>query len=446
MFLWKISGTFLLVLCVIFGFISFIYCQPTYNRHRCLGSVNETASNTYISNLDSLLNSLSSKASVNSFYNDSSYGIYSLFLCRGDVSAATCQTCVSNATQLIRQRCPTRKRAIIWYDECMLRYSKVSFFGRAQTSPWLMMWNIQNTTSPDGQNYRALGLIYSLIDEVPYTEMMFGTDEKVVANGNQRGYALVQCTRDINSSSCRSCLGQLTEEILQCCQSRRGWRILSPSCYLRYEENLFYHKSMAPVSPVPVTPQPTPSYGGKEASNTKKIAIITVSSLAAAGAALLGFWYYSSSCRKQRPTGEGMSEEILLPNFKGSNHPELEGGLYATVEDHSGEMHCFSLTAIQTATNNFSDANKLGQGGFGPVYKGELPNGKEIAVKRLSIRSSQGLEEFRNEVILIIKLQHKNLVRLLGYCLEGDENFSSTSTWPTLVLMPSCLIQLKVRN
>ncbi|KAL5839803.1 hypothetical protein ACOSQ4_012411 [Xanthoceras sorbifolium] len=421
MFLWKISGTFLLVLSVIFGFISFIYCQPTYNRHRCLGSVNETASNTYISNLDSLLNSLSSKASVNSFYNDSSNGIYSLFLCRGDVSAATCQTCVSNATQLIRQRCPTRKCAIIWYDECMLRYSNVSFFGRAQTSPWLMMWNIQNTTSPDGQNYRALGLIYSLIDEVPYTEMMFGTDEKVVANGNQRGYALVQCTRDINSSSCRSCLGQLTEEILQCCQSRRGWRILSPSCYLRYEENLFYHKSMAPVSPVPVTPQPIPSDGGKEASNTKKIAIITVSSLAAAGAALLGFWYYSSSCRKQRPTGEGMSEEILLPNFKGSNHPELEGDLYATVEDHSGEMHCFSLTAIQTATNNFSDANKLGQGGFGPVYKGELPNGKEIAVKRLSIRSSQGLEEFRNEVILIIKLQHKNLVRLLGYCLEGDE-------------------------
>ncbi|KAH7569070.1 hypothetical protein JRO89_XS06G0097500 [Xanthoceras sorbifolium] len=331
MFLWKISGTFLLVLSVIFGFISFIYCQPTYNRHRCLGSVNETASNTYISNLDSLLNSLSSKASVNSFYNDSSNGIYSLFLCRGDVSAATCQTCVSNATQLIRQRCPTRKCAIIWYDECMLRYSNVSFFGRAQTSPWLMMWNIQNTTSPDGQNYRALGLIYSLIDEVPYTEMMFGTDEKVVANGNQRGYALVQCTRDINSSSCRSCLGQLTEEILQCCQSRRGWRILSPSCYLRYEENLFYHKSMAPVSPVPVTPQPIPSDGGKEASNTKKIAIITVSSLAAAGAALLGFWYYSSSCRKQRPTGEGMSEEILLPNFKGSNHPELEGDLYATV-------------------------------------------------------------------------------------------------------------------
>ncbi|KAK1557505.1 hypothetical protein Q3G72_025965 [Acer saccharum] len=283
---------------------SFIDCQPTYNKHLCLSPVNERASNTYTSNLDSLLISLSSKASVNSFYNDSSNGIYSLFLCRGDVSATTCQTCVNNATQLIRQRCPTRKHAIIWYDECMLQYSNVSFFGRAETSTALMMWNIRNTTSPDGQNYGALALIYSLIDEAPYTDMMFGTVEKVVANGNQHGYALVQCTRDINSSSCRACLGRLTEQIQNCCQNRRGWRILSFSCYLRYEEYLFYQQSMAPVSPVPVMPQPMPNDGGKGGSNTTKIVIITVSStLAAVGGAILGFWYYSSSCRMQRPIG-----------------------------------------------------------------------------------------------------------------------------------------------
>ncbi|TXG47191.1 hypothetical protein EZV62_026485 [Acer yangbiense] len=271
--------------------ISFIDCQPTYNKHLCLSPDNERASNTYTSNLDSLLISLSSKASVNSFYNDSSNGIYSLFLCRGDVSATMCQTCVNNATQLIRQRCPSRKRAIIWYDECMLRYSNVSFFGRAETSAGLMMWNIQNTTSPDGQNYGALALIYSLIDEASYTDMMFGTVEKVVANGNQNGYALVQCTRDINSSSCRACLGRLTEQIQICCQNRRGWRILSFSCYLRYEEYLFYQQSMAPVSPVPVMPQPMPNDGGKGGSNTMKITIITVSStLAAVGGAVLGFW------------------------------------------------------------------------------------------------------------------------------------------------------------
>ncbi|KAJ0082059.1 hypothetical protein Patl1_11034 [Pistacia atlantica] len=80
-----------------------------------------------------------------------------------------------------------------------------------------------------------------------------------------------------------------------------------------------------------------------------------------------------------------------------------------------------NLETIQVATNNFSDANMLGQGGFGPVYKGTLGDGKEVAVKRLSSCSEQGTEEFTNEVLLILKLQHKNLVRLLGFCIDGEE-------------------------
>ncbi|XP_019076788.1 G-type lectin S-receptor-like serine/threonine-protein kinase CES101 isoform X1 [Vitis vinifera] len=80
----------------------------------------------------------------------------------------------------------------------------------------------------------------------------------------------------------------------------------------------------------------------------------------------------------------------------------------------------FSLVSVMAATNNFSDENKLGKGGFGPVYKGILPGGQEIAVKRLSRDSTQGPEQFNNER-LIAKQQHRNLVRLLGYCMEGEE-------------------------
>ncbi|KAF5202241.1 Receptor-like kinase, partial [Thalictrum thalictroides] len=81
----------------------------------------------------------------------------------------------------------------------------------------------------------------------------------------------------------------------------------------------------------------------------------------------------------------------------------------------------FDLNMIRTATNNFSDANKLGEGGFGAVYKGELADGQEIAVKRLAKNSGQGAQEFKNEVVLLHKLQHRNLVRLLGFCLSGEE-------------------------
>ncbi|XP_062117146.1 cysteine-rich receptor-like protein kinase 10 [Humulus lupulus] len=81
----------------------------------------------------------------------------------------------------------------------------------------------------------------------------------------------------------------------------------------------------------------------------------------------------------------------------------------------------FELNTLQIATNFFSELNKLGHGGFGPVYKGLMSNGQEIAVKKLSLTSRQGVREFTNEVKLLLRLQHKNLVTLLGCCVEGPE-------------------------
>ncbi|CAN1222086.1 G-type lectin S-receptor-like serine/threonine-protein kinase RKS1 [Linum grandiflorum] len=90
-------------------------------------------------------------------------------------------------------------------------------------------------------------------------------------------------------------------------------------------------------------------------------------------------------------------------------------------EDKDSNVPIFGVTEIFTATNNFSLDKKLGQGGFGSVYKGILLDGKEIAVKRLSQTSKQGVQEFKNEVRLVSKLQHKNLARLLGCCIHEDE-------------------------
>ncbi|PON85818.1 S-receptor-like serine/threonine-protein kinase [Trema orientale] len=85
------------------------------------------------------------------------------------------------------------------------------------------------------------------------------------------------------------------------------------------------------------------------------------------------------------------------------------------------ELHIFDLDGILVATNHFSVKNKLGQGGFGSVYKGKLQDGRELAVKRLSSSSGQGIEELKNETILISKLQHRNLVKLLGCCIQEEE-------------------------
>ncbi|KAK4836638.1 hypothetical protein QYF36_025637 [Acer negundo] len=81
----------------------------------------------------------------------------------------------------------------------------------------------------------------------------------------------------------------------------------------------------------------------------------------------------------------------------------------------------YNLNDIEVATDNLSIENKLGEGGYGPVYKGVLPDGQEIAVKKLSKTSTQGFEEFKNEVMLTAKLQHINLVRVLGFCIDREE-------------------------
>ncbi|KAI5002299.1 hypothetical protein ZWY2020_026949 [Hordeum vulgare] len=78
-------------------------------------------------------------------------------------------------------------------------------------------------------------------------------------------------------------------------------------------------------------------------------------------------------------------------------------------------------SVIRIATSNFSEENKLGEGGFGQVYKGMMPDGQEIAVKRLSQGSKQGLPELKNELLLVAKLQHRNLVKLIGACLDGED-------------------------
>ncbi|XP_057962715.1 G-type lectin S-receptor-like serine/threonine-protein kinase B120 [Malania oleifera] len=105
-----------------------------------------------------------------------------------------------------------------------------------------------------------------------------------------------------------------------------------------------------------------------------------------------------------------------------SNQFSGPGDLIGEGRQRNGpELPLFNFDCVSIATNYFSHENKLGQGGFGPVYKGKLPGGEQIAVKRLSKWSGQGLEEFKNEIILIAKLQHRNLVRLLGCCIQGEE-------------------------
>ncbi|XP_048425857.1 G-type lectin S-receptor-like serine/threonine-protein kinase At4g27290 isoform X1 [Pyrus x bretschneideri] len=133
-------------------------------------------------------------------------------------------------------------------------------------------------------------------------------------------------------------------------------------------------------------------------SNAKKMRIIISTTVLSTGLLILGLALLFYVWKKQHQKGKlGRSQKEDL------------------------ELPLFDLMTIVSATSNFSIENKLGEGGFGSVFKGTMEDGQEIAVKRLSQSSRQGLDEFKNEVTHIAKLQHRNLVKLLGCCIQEDE-------------------------
>ncbi|XP_047319854.1 G-type lectin S-receptor-like serine/threonine-protein kinase At1g11410 [Impatiens glandulifera] len=155
----------------------------------------------------------------------------------------------------------------------------------------------------------------------------------------------------------------------------------------------------------------------RRSAQPKRVTYIIVAStiipLAIIGA-LIVFWFITQKRRKDRKRN---NRHMLFTTANGSSSSQEN----STRETHIDDFPFFDLSTIVASTDNFSISNKLGEGGFGMVYKGRLRNGVEIAVKRLAKNSGQGTEEFKNEVCLIAKLQHRNLVRLLGSCVEHHE-------------------------
>ncbi|KAL2472428.1 Receptor-like serine/threonine-protein kinase SD1-8 [Abeliophyllum distichum] len=142
-------------------------------------------------------------------------------------------------------------------------------------------------------------------------------------------------------------------------------------------------------------------------------------------ALLILLCYIKHTCRvtpiSEHGESRGNGEVTLLEqSTKNAASIEMQREIILELNREDQQLSWFNFNVVENATEHFN-TEKLGEGGFGPVFKGQLPNGQEIAVKRLSKKSVQGVKEFKNEVTLISKLQHRNLVRLLGCCIQGEE-------------------------
>jgi len=166
-----------------------------------------------------------------------------------------------------------------------------------------------------------------------------------------------------------------------------------------------------PAAIVPPTPGVVPSERHKRilGRRGKVLVIALVVPLAASFLCLVSFFRYRS-----HQNGKATKDKAKI-------NVQKDGALVWELEGTSSGFTIYELSQVLEATCNFSEENKLGQGGFGPVFKGQFPDGLEIAVKRLASHSGQGFTEFKNEIQLVAKLQHTNLVRLLGFCSHGEE-------------------------
>ncbi|KAM4101940.1 hypothetical protein ACB094_05G184300 [Castanea mollissima] len=382
----------------------------------------------YQSNLKSLLSSFSSNANLEFYATtkgpNTSAPVYGLSNCRGDVTSQVCRECVQAAVKELTNKCSRQKVAVTWYDECILRYSNWSFLTTVDERPRFGLLNTQNVTDQDKFNQLVntsmIALLTDLAREISNVSTgakKFGT-RQVNISAFQTLYNLLQCTPDLSGADCYNCLLDAIKLVPWCCGGKQGGRIVFPSCNIRYELYPFYR--MAATAPLPspgLEPPPPDSVSGPKGKGKISPVVIIAIVVTIAASVVLVILAYCFLSRRARKKSDAINEESskqsdgLLNYHAASEIPA----------DFAVESLQFDFVTIEAATNKFSDDNKIGEGGFGKVYKGVLLDGKEIAVKRFSSKSLQGLEEFKNEIILIAKLQHRNLVRLLGFGIEGGE-------------------------
>ncbi|XP_017219881.1 cysteine-rich receptor-like protein kinase 10 isoform X2 [Daucus carota subsp. sativus] len=399
--------------------------EPEYLYHICRNHTDYRPNSIYLANRKSLLSTLSSNATRNHGYYNSTAGgnsneiVYGASLCQGDLVAKDCRDCVTAASEDIGNKCPNQTYGVIWYGECTVRYDRKNFFTSFGTGDDLLevlLYNSGNVT--DEAQFQPVfantmnDLVTRASDGKPLNDQIIKGFAVETANltSLQSLYALAQCMPDLPKRDCTRCLrGAIS--LLQTHNNSVGGRALAASCTVRYEMYPFFRdiaiapppsQGTSPTSPPRTTTPNTfnrPKGNGGD-SSSKLVVPIVVPICVALAIFFIGYYCF---IHRRKKIGSTLQE--------GTGGDEI-----STVESLQ-----FDLATIEAATNNFSPDNKIGAGGFGDVFKGVLANGQQIAVKRLSKGSGQGAKEFQNEVVLVAKLQHRNLVRLLGFCLQTDE-------------------------
>ncbi|KAH1082891.1 hypothetical protein J1N35_022652 [Gossypium stocksii] len=320
---------------------------------------------------------------------------YAMVQCRLYLSPADCLTCFDAALARIRNCSATAANgARVIYDGCFLRYESNNFYDQSTQEGHSMICGNESASEPNSFQATVQDVLANLQVATPKIKGYFAATTKKVGDsgGNATVYGMAQCIETITKIGCHDCMQVVSTDIQRCPPNTNG-RAVDVGCFLRYSNSPFFADNQTTdITPFLSTPS----------SSSKRNGIIGG---VVGGAAFLSLiiamliWFKQTS----RPKGSPIRGDIL-------GATELQGPINYKYKD------------LSTATKKFSNQNKLGEGGFGDVYKGVLKNGKIVAIKKLAIMQSRRAKlDFESEVKLISNVHHRNLIRLLGCCSKGPE-------------------------
>ncbi|KAJ0983302.1 hypothetical protein J5N97_011557 [Dioscorea zingiberensis] len=332
--------------------------DPLY--YVCSNDSNYTSNSPYKANLNLLLSNLSlhtspTPASPTPPKASPGSSLHGMATCRGDITSTTCPECLNTSVHTIAKLCPRQKSAAIWFSECLLRYSNQNFFSIVDTSFKLYIQNDAQVPEPKRFSVLLGNLMDELATYAAFNSTRMFAFRAVDFTSSVKLYGLTQCTRDLSQRDCYSCLQRVIKNITSV--GKQKVKGLSRSCVVGYEfsENLSPDtegdapaappsSSIPPVSSVP--PKGTSTTGK---SKTKAIAIVIPSVVGALLIFVICLCLWRWRARRVKST--------LTITDDGDEPEEWR----ATV--------VIDLVTLKHATDNFSDESKLGQGGFGSVYK-----------------------------------------------------------------------------
>ncbi|KAI3699250.1 hypothetical protein L2E82_43426 [Cichorium intybus] len=312
--------------------------------------------------------------------------VYMMAQCRLYMSTNDCIACYDVATAHARGcGAATGARAVL--DGCFLRYDPTRFYSDATQPGNVGYCGNRTATRPTRFQTTVDGLLTNLTIVTPRMKNLFVASSTNIPRSNRSVYAIAQCTPTVGENGCRDCLKVAYTNIMSCLPFVDG-RALDTGCFMRYSNKPFFSKNKTTFIE-PFT----------EEGSSNKAAIIggVVGSLGILGIALLAILMWCRRLKQRSIT---------------------RGNLYRK-GDQLQEPLKYSYSDLKKATKNFSDDNKLGEGGYGEVYKGTVKTGSMVAVKKLLFSSAKA--DFENEVRVLSNVHHRNLIRLLGCCTEGPE-------------------------